>query len=73
MKKAKKYHVRPCALGKFTATTKPNSDRASSRDYRTFDTREEANAWAAEQNKLVMGQSHITRDPDGCDDHPSRP
>lgn len=56
MKKAKKYYVRSAALGKFTVTTNPNSDRASSRDYRTFDTREEAEAWAAEKNKSALTQ-----------------
>ena len=46
-----KYHVRACALGKFTATTKPDAVQCSSRDYRTFDTREEAEAWAKQQNE----------------------
>ena len=53
MKKAKKYHVRSAALGKFTATTNPDSPRATSRDYKTFDTREEAEAWAKEQNDAL--------------------
>jgi hypothetical protein len=51
MKTKPKYHVLACALGKFTATTKPNAVHCSHRDYRTFDTRAEAEAWAAEQNR----------------------
>jgi hypothetical protein len=52
--KPKKYHVHACALGKFTATTNPKSPRAIRRDYRTFDTREEAEAWATEQNNAAL-------------------
>jgi len=49
-KKQKKYHVFQCALGAYTATTNPNAVQCSSRDYRTFATRDEAEAWAKEQN-----------------------
>lgn len=51
--KRKKYHVLACALGKFTATTNPNAERCSRRDYRTFDTHEQARAWADEQNRAL--------------------
>lgn len=51
IRSAQKYHVRACALGKFTATTKPNAVHCSHRNYRTFDTREEAEAWAKQQNR----------------------
>lgn len=45
-----KYEVFSAALGKFTATNNAKSERAASRDYRTFDTRAEAQAWADKMN-----------------------
>jgi hypothetical protein len=50
VKKPARYYVFSTALGKFTATTKPNAEQASSRDYKVFPTRTEAQTWADAKN-----------------------
>jgi hypothetical protein len=52
MKKQHRYHVLE-SLGKFTATTNPHATNIRNRNYRTFDTREEAEEWATEMNAKI--------------------
>lgn len=45
------YQVFRTCLGKFTATNNANSETCARRDYRVFDTRTEAQAWADMKNQ----------------------